>query len=70
MRRAPARAGDERGASVATKEKDLRAAIVAQCRLLSAAGLSPGTAGNISARLGEAMLITPASVPTTCCGRR
>ena len=38
---------------MATKEKDLRAAIVAQCRLLSAAGLSPGTAGNISARLGE-----------------
>ena len=46
-----------------TKEKDLRGAIVAQCRALSAAGLSPGTAGNISARLGEAMLITPASVP-------
>jgi len=45
------------------KEKDLRAAIVAQCRAMSAAGLSPGTAGNISARLGEAMLITPASVP-------
>jgi L-fuculose-phosphate aldolase len=49
--------------AVGTKEKDLRAAIVAQCRALNAAGLSPGTAGNISARLGEAMLITPASVP-------
>ena len=46
-----------------TKEKDLRTAIVAQCRSMSATGLSPGTAGNISARFGEAMLITPASVP-------
>ena len=45
------------------KEKDLRAAIVAQCRAMNAAGLSPGTAGNISARFGDAMLITPASVP-------
>ena len=45
--------------AVRTKEKDLRAAIVAQCRAMSAAGLSPGTAGNISARFGEAMLITP-----------
>jgi L-fuculose-phosphate aldolase len=45
------------------KEKDLRAAIVAQCRAMSAAGLSPGTAGNISARFGEALLITPGSVP-------
>jgi L-fuculose-phosphate aldolase len=48
---------------VGTKEKDLRGAIVAQCRAMSAAGLSSGAAGNISTRLGEAMLITPASVP-------
>ena len=47
---------------MALKEKDLRAAIVARCRALGPAGLTVGTAGNISARLGEAMLITPSSV--------
>lgn len=46
-----------------TKEKDLRTALMAQCRAMSAAGLSSGGAGNVSARCGEAMLITPASVP-------
>ncbi len=45
------------------KEKDLRAAIIAQCRAMNAAGLSQGTAGNISARLDEAMLITPSAIP-------
>jgi L-fuculose-phosphate aldolase len=45
------------------KEKDLRAAIVAQCRAMNAAGLNQGTAGNISARFGEAMLITPSAIP-------
>jgi L-fuculose-phosphate aldolase len=45
------------------KEKDLRAAIVAQCRAMNAAGLNQGTSGNISARLGEAMLITPSAIP-------
>ena len=46
-----------------TKEKDLRAAIVAQCRAMAAAGLSPGSTGNISARLGDALIITPSAVP-------
>ena len=45
------------------KEKNLRAAIVAQCRAMSAAGLSPGSVGNISVRLGDAMVITPSAVP-------
>jgi L-fuculose-phosphate aldolase len=45
------------------KEKELRAAIVAQCRTMNAAGLNQGTSGNISARFGEAMLITPSAIP-------
>ena len=45
------------------QEKSLREAIVAQCRHMNASGLNQGTSGNISARLGEAMLITPSAVP-------
>jgi L-fuculose-phosphate aldolase len=45
------------------KEKELRIAIVAQCRALNALGINQGMAGNISARLGEAMLITPSAIP-------
>ncbi len=48
---------------MAVNEKALRAAIVAQCRALNASGLNQGSAGNISARLGEAMLITPSAIP-------
>jgi len=48
---------------VGTKEKDLRAAMIAHCRAMNAAGANSGAAGNVSARCGEAMLITPASVP-------
>jgi L-fuculose-phosphate aldolase len=44
-------------------EKDLRAAIVAQCQAMNAAGLNQGTAGNISARVDDAMLITPSAIP-------
>jgi L-fuculose-phosphate aldolase len=50
------------------KEKDLRAAIVAQCRAMNAAGLNQGTSGNISARFGETMLITPSAVPYDAMG--
>jgi L-fuculose-phosphate aldolase len=53
---------DSQGAAP-MKEKEMRAAIVAQCRAMNAAGLNQGTAGNISARLGEAMLITPSAIP-------
>jgi L-fuculose-phosphate aldolase len=48
---------------MATEEKLLRAAIVAQCRALNASGLNQGTAGNISARLGDALVITPSAIP-------
>src|SRR5271168_1791972 len=53
----------EDGVEMAIKEKDLRVAIVAHCRALNAGGLNLGTAGNISARLGGKMLITPSAVP-------
>lgn len=42
---------------------DLRAEIVACARELDAAGLNRGSSGNLSARWGEAMLITPSAVP-------
>ncbi len=45
------------------KEKELRAAIVAQCQAMNASGLNQNTSGNISARLGETMLITPSAIP-------
>ena len=45
------------------KEKELRIAIIAQCRAMNAAGLNQGLAGNVSARIGEAMLITPSAIP-------
>ena len=44
-------------------EADLRRQIVAACRELNASGINQGTSGNISARLGERMLISPSAVP-------
>ena len=44
-------------------ERALRRAVVAQCRWMNASGLNQGTSGNISARLGRTMLITPSGVP-------
>ena len=44
-------------------ERRLRKDIVAACRRMIGEGLTHGTAGNISARLGEQMLITPSAVP-------
>ncbi|MDX1648904.1 MAG: class II aldolase/adducin family protein [Myxococcota bacterium] len=44
-------------------EHALRAAIVRAARHLEAAGHSPGTSGNVSARLGDAVLITPTGIP-------
>jgi L-fuculose-phosphate aldolase len=44
-------------------ERALRREIIAQCRWMNAAGLNQGTAGNISARHGERMLITPSAIP-------
>jgi len=48
-----------------TREATLRADIVACCRDLDDRGLNRGASGNVSARLGDAMLITPSAVPYT-----
>jgi L-fuculose-phosphate aldolase len=44
-------------------ELHLRRAIIAACRDMNASGLNQGTSGNISARLGGRMLITPSGIP-------
>ena len=46
-----------------TDETEIRAAIIAQCRAMNASGLNQGTSGNISARHGKTMLITPSAIP-------
>ena len=40
-------------------ELQLRREIIAQCLAMNAAGLNSGVAGNVSARFGDRMLITP-----------
>jgi L-fuculose-phosphate aldolase len=45
-------------------EQNLRIQIVSRARELEAAGLNRGSSGNISARCGDAMLITPTAVPS------
>jgi L-fuculose-phosphate aldolase len=45
------------------REHELRREIVEKCRWMNASGLNQGTSGNISARCGDAMLITPSGVP-------
>ncbi len=42
-------------------EADLREGIVATCRKLAARGLTSGTSGNVSARLGPTILISPSA---------
>jgi L-fuculose-phosphate aldolase len=44
-------------------EAVLRRAIVDACRQMNAIGINQGTSGNISARLGDALLVTPSGVP-------
>jgi L-fuculose-phosphate aldolase len=46
-----------------SEEKALREAIVEKCRWMNAIGLNQGTSGNISARYGDRMLITPSAIP-------
>jgi L-fuculose-phosphate aldolase len=46
-----------------TDEMTLRRAIIGQCRRMNAIGLNQGTSGNISARHGDRMLVTPSAVP-------
>jgi L-fuculose-phosphate aldolase len=43
------------------KERDLRQSIIDNCRWMNASGLNQGTSGNISARYGDHMLITPSA---------
>ena len=45
------------------QELELRTAIVGGCRHMNAIGLNQGTSGNISARAGDRLLITPSGVP-------
>ncbi len=40
-----------------------RRAVIAKARAMNALGLNEGTAGNVSARHGDAMLITPSGTP-------
>ena len=42
-------------------ERQLRQAIIDKCRWMNAVGLNQGTSGNISARFGERMLLTPSA---------
>jgi L-fuculose-phosphate aldolase len=44
-------------------ELDLRQAIIEKCRWMNASGLNQGTSGNVSARHGSMMLITPSATP-------
>jgi len=46
-------------------EAEIRIEIVARCRELDARGLNRGASGNVSARSGDAMLITPSAIPYT-----
>ncbi|MDP1616661.1 class II aldolase/adducin family protein [Phenylobacterium sp.] len=47
----------------ADKEARLRSRMVETMRAMDARGLNRGTSGNLSARLGEGMLVTPSGVP-------
>jgi L-fuculose-phosphate aldolase len=44
-------------------ELELRKGIIAACLRMNSEGINQGTSGNISARYGSRMLITPTSVP-------
>ena len=44
-------------------EWQLRAEIVERCRELNARGLNQGSSGNISARCGEGLLVSPSALP-------
>ena len=49
--------------SMNKEELELRKGIIAACRAMNALGINQGTSGNISARYGRNMLITPSGVP-------
>lgn len=45
-----------------TTEQDLRIELVETCREMSRRGLSKGTSGNVSARFGDGLLISPTGI--------
>lgn len=45
-------------------EAAIRAAVVEAMRRLEASGLNQGTSGNVSARFGEGLLVTPSGIPS------
>src|SRR5579885_3733881 len=45
------------------EELAVRRGIVEACRAMNASGINQGTSGNISARFGEVLLITPSGLP-------
>ncbi len=45
------------------EERDLRQAIIDQCRWMNDQGLNQGTSGNISVRYRDSLLITPSATP-------
>ena len=45
------------------EERALRQAIIDKCLWMNASGLNQGTSGNISARHGDRMLLTPSATP-------
>ena len=61
----PRAAAARKAVQRAPDEMALRAKIIDLCREMNATGLNQGTSGNISARYGEDMLITPAASPAT-----
>lgn len=61
--KAPRKAAKARGAGSAAEELALRTEIIARCREMNASGINQGTSGNISARWGDRMLITPSAIP-------
>ncbi len=52
-------AGRRRGATRSAAEAAARRAVIETALAMSRSGLSPGRSGNVSCRLGDAMLVTP-----------
>lgn len=48
----------------------MRAAVVRAARAMSERGLSPGTSGNVSARVADSMVVTPSALPYADMGER
>jgi len=59
----PSTRADKGKTPMKKEELDLRNGIIAACRAMNSLGINQGTSGNISARYGDAMLITPTGVP-------